>query len=83
MKNWYFDYFGKKKAEQFGDLIVNSLSGKYVSKKIVCGNNPGGLIYEANKLGISKYDLLEALEGLCYQGRAVEVDDSTYFINEV
>ena len=26
------------------------------------------------------WDLLEALEGLCYQGRAMEIDDSTYKI---
>jgi len=26
------------------------------------------------------WDLLEALEGLCYQGRAMEIDDSTYEI---
>ena len=28
------------------------------------------------------FDLLKALEGLCYKGRAREVDDSTYLVLE-
>ena len=39
---------------------------------------PGGLVYEADQLGIGMWDLLEALEGMCYNGDAVEIDDSTY-----
>lgn len=73
-------YFGKEEAEQFGDLILKNLTGKKVSKRIEGAENPGGLIYEADKLGIDKFELLGALEGLCHQGKAREIDDSTYLV---
>lgn len=72
------DYFGKEQAAKYGDLIASNLSGQTVSKRRDLAEEPGGLIYEANLLGIDMWDLLEALEGMCYQGRAVEIDDSTY-----
>ncbi len=73
-------YFGKEQAEKYGDLICDALSGQTVSKRKDTAEQPGGLIYEANQLGLDMWDLLEALEGLCYQGRAMEIDDSTYKI---
>ena len=77
MVNWYF---GKEEAEQLGDYVVSKLEGKTISKRIDLAEEPGGLIYEANKLGIDMWDLLRTLEGLCYQGRASEIDDSTYYV---
>ena len=74
----FSDYFGKEQAEKYGDLIAENLSGKTVSKRKDLAEQPGGLIYEAEQLGIDMWDLLEALEGMCYQGRASEIDDSTY-----
>lgn len=71
-------YFGETAAKKYGDLIVQKLISKTVSKRKDRAEQPGGLIYEANKLGIDMWDLLEALEGLCHQGRAIEIDDSTY-----
>ena len=76
MSNLY--YFGKEKADEYGDLISKSLSGKTVSKRKSLAELPGGLIFEARRLGIDMWDLLEALEGMCADGRAEEVDDSTY-----
>ena len=67
MVNWYF---GKEEAEQLGDYVVSKLEGKTISKRIDLAEEPGGLIYEANKLGIDMWDLLRTLEGLCYQGRS-------------
>ena len=43
-------------------------------------DQPGGLKYEAEQIGITMWDLLEALEGMCYDGRAQEIDDSTYLV---
>ena len=77
MVNWYF---GKEEAEKFGNLVVSKLVGNIVSKRRDLAEEPGGLIYESNKLGIDMWDLLRALEGLCYQGRAQEIDDSTYLV---
>lgn len=78
MRDWYF---GKDESERFGDLICKKLAGKTVSKRKDLAEEPGGLIYEANRLGIKDFfDLLKALEGLCYQGKAAEIDDSTYMV---
>ena len=71
-------YFGDEASAKYGDLIAEKLSGKTVSKRKDIAEEPGGLIYEANKLGIDMWDLLGALEGMCYQRRAREIDDSTY-----
>lgn len=82
-KNFDRYYYGKEEAEKYGDLICDKLAGKTVSKRKDLAEYPGGLIYEAEKLGIEDFfDLLKALEGLCYQGRAAEIDDSTYKVFE-
>ncbi len=73
-------YFGKEKADKYGSLIADNLSGRTVSKRKSTAEAPGGLIYEAKKLEINMWDLLEALEGMCADGRAEEIDDSTYYI---
>ena len=80
----YFDwYFGKDEADKYGDLICDKLAGQKISKRKDRAEAPGGLIYEAEKLGIADFfDLLKALEGLCYQGKAREIDDSTYLVLE-
>lgn len=72
--------FGKEKAEKYGRQISSALSGKTVSKRKDLAEQPGGLIYEAKQLGMDMWDLLEALEGMCYMGTAVEIDDSTYLV---
>ena len=76
----YDEYYGQTAAATYGDLIADRLKGRAVSKRRDTANEPGGLIYEANKLGIDIWDLLEALEGMCNEGRAREIDDSTYKI---
>jgi len=73
--------FGKEEADKYGDKIKTALSGKTVSKHRDTAEDPGGLIYEAKKLGIDMYDLLRALEGMCADGRAREIDDSTYLVS--
>lgn len=71
-------YFGMEASAKYGDLIAEKLAGKTISKRRDKGEQPGGLVYEAKELGIDMWDLLEALEGMCYEGRAQEIDDSTY-----
>ena len=63
-------------TDEFFCLFLNKIS-RETNKNILMVVNS---IYEANKLGIDMWDLLGALEGLCYLGRAVEIDDSTYFV---
>lgn len=76
-KSWYF---GREEAEQYGDLISEQLKGQKISKRKDLGEQPGGLVYEADRIGIDMWDLLRALEGMCHQGRAQEIDDSTYLV---
>lgn len=73
-----YSFFGKEKAEQYSEKITAALSGQKISKRKSLADKPGGLKYEADKLGIDMWDLLEALEGMCALGTAAEVDDSTY-----
>lgn len=73
-------YFGKDEADKYGNLIADNLKGQTISKREDLAEAPGGLIYEANKLGIDMWELLRALEGMCADGRAREIDDSTYKI---
>lgn len=73
-------YFGESAYKKYSQLIKKNLAGKTVSKRRDTAEEPGGLIYEANQLGIDMWDLLEALEGMCYNGDAFEIDDSTYKI---
>lgn len=72
--------FGKEEAEKYGDLIVSKLKGKTISKRKNLANEEGGLIYEAKQLNIDHFDLLRALCGMLYDGRVVELDDSTYLV---
>ena len=72
--------FGKEEADKYGNKIKTALSGKTISKRKDLADDPGGLIFEANKLGMDMWDLLKALEGMCADGRAREIDDSTYLV---
>lgn len=74
------NFFGKEKAEKYGKQILDVLSGRKISKRKSLAEKPGGLVYEAKLLGISEWDLLEALEGMCCFGTAREIDDSTYLV---
>lgn len=74
------DYFGKEQYEKYHDIVSDALSGRTVSKAIADANYFGGLMYEANKLNIDMWDLLACLEGMCYNGEAREINDSTYLV---
>ena len=72
--------FGKEEADKYGKKIAELLAGRTVSKRKATAKLPGGLIYEADRLEIPMWDLLAALEGMCADGRAREIDDSTYYV---
>lgn len=71
-------YFGKQAYEKYGDMISEELSGMVISKRISDDGKPGSLKTEAENLGIDMWDLLEALEGMCYNGKAQEISDYQY-----
>ena len=74
------DFFGQRMAEKFGELVCEKLAGRKISKSKAKGDEPGGIVYEAVQLGMGLYELLDTLEGLCYLGKAAEIDDSTYYV---
>lgn len=73
-------YFGKDAYEKYGDKVSKALAGKTISKRMDRADQPGGIAYEAEQLGMDLYDLLETLEGMCYNRKATEIDDSTYLV---
>lgn len=74
--------FGAVEAKKYGDLIYRIYRGQKISKAIAKANQPGGLTYSANKIGLSTFQMLKALEGMCADGLATYVDDSTYYVGE-
>lgn len=77
------EYFGQIAYDKYGDMILSKLNGKKISKRRDKAEEPGGLIYESKQLGIDLWDLLEALEGMCHNGTAREIDDSTYLVGDI
>lgn len=75
-------YFGRNFSQKYGDKIAKALKGKTISKRRDKADEPGGVRYEAQKLGILWDEFIMALEGMCHEGRAKETSDSTYFIKE-
>lgn len=75
--NWYF---GKNEYEKYGQMISKKLAGHIISKRISDSKNPGGLEHTAKLLQIDMWDLLGALEGMCHNGMAEEINDSEYRI---
>ncbi len=73
-------YFGKEEFEKYGQDVYNQLKGRAISKRRDLADEVGGLRYEADILGMDMFDLLRTLEGLCYNGMAQEIDDSTYAV---
>lgn len=74
--------FGELEAKKYGDLIYRVYEGQKISKAKAKANRPGGLTYSANLIGLSTFQMLKALEGMCADGRATYVDDSTYYVGE-
>lgn len=78
-KGYFDEYYGKTAFEEYGDLVSKNCAGMIISKRADDGEKPGGLIYEAERLGIEDFfDLLKCLEGMCYNGTAVEISDYQY-----
>ena len=74
------DYYGKEEYEKYGDLVSKDLSGKVISKSIALADYPGGIKYEADRLGLDLFCLLHVLEGMCYNNKAREISDSEYLV---
>lgn len=78
------EHYGAASARKYGDKIIELYSGTIISKRIDDKNDNGpeifGLRTVAKTVGTQIYQILNALEGMCYENRACEVTDSYYFI---
>lgn len=78
------DYYGAASARKYGDKISSLYNGQIISKRIDDTNSNGpkvvGLKTAARAVGTQIHQILNALEGMCYEDRACEIDDSHYFI---
>lgn len=72
--------YGVEKAREYGEKIRLLLGGKVITKSREQAYEDGGLIKEAKRLDMDMWDLLEAIEGLCSMGKAMEMDDTRYYI---
>lgn len=78
----YDEYFGQEEYEKYGKLVKSKLKGKTISKRRDLSQQENGLEYEAEKLGISPFELLRCLEGMCYNNEAKENYNSSYTIKD-
>ena len=78
------DYYGKFAYDKYGDIISRKFPDKTVSKRIdeldEDEDDYIGLRVMARKLHTYTGMVLEALEGMCYNNKAYEFDDSHYFV---
>lgn len=78
------DYYGKFAYDKYGDIISQKFPDKTVSKRRdeldVDEDDYIGLRVMARKLHTYTGMILEALEGMCYNNKAYEFDDSHYFV---
>ena len=73
------DFYGQHYYDKYHEVVRDELSGMVISKRVEDEDEPGGLAYEAETVGISDpFDLLECLEGMCHEGEAIEISDYQY-----
>lgn len=75
--------FGEVQAKKYGNIILKAFDGMTISKRREDADKPYGLSWCANAIGLGTYQLLEALEGMCEDGRAYETSDSTYHVGRI
>jgi hypothetical protein len=79
------DYYGKFAYDKYGDRIANIFQNQIISKRIDdldkdYSDEVIGLRAAARHIGTTPSMILQALEGMCYNNKAYEFDDSHYFV---
>lgn len=81
------DYYGKFAYDKYGSTIADNFQKMIVSKRIddldkdyQDGTGVIGLRAIAKQIGTTTSMVLQALEGMCYNDTACEIDDSHYFV---
>lgn len=77
------EYFGAASRNKYGAKIDEAYHGKTITKRIDKANDqyPSiGLRVVQEELGIPPSTTVKALEGMCYNNEACEINDSEYFV---
>ncbi len=79
------DYYGKFAYDKYGDRIANIFQKQIISKRLDdldkdYHDEVIGLRAAAKHIGTTTSMILQALEGMCYNNKAYEFDDSHYFV---
>lgn len=81
--DYYSEYFGEASRNKYGTKIDESYHGKTITKRLNKVNDryPSiGLGVIQEELGIPPSIAVRALEGMCYNNEACEINDSEYFV---
>lgn len=81
--DYYSEYFGAASRDKYGAQLDKAYHGKIITKRLNEARNsyPAiGLKVIQDDLGLSPFTVIKALEGMCYNNEACEINDSEYFV---
>lgn len=81
--DYYSEYFGAASRNKYGAKIDETYHGKVITKRLdkASDHYPAiGLRVVQEELGIPPSTTVKALEGMCYNNEACEINDSEYFV---
>lgn len=81
--DYYSGYFGAASRDKYGAKIDEAYHGKIITKRLDKAGDkyPSiGLRVIMEELGIPPSTTVKALEGMCYNNEACEINDSEYFV---
>lgn len=82
--DYYSEYFGAASRNKYGAKIGEAYHGEIITKRLDKAGDryPAiGLRVVQEKLGIPPSTTVKALEGMCYNNEACEINDSEYFVD--
>ena len=81
--DYYSEYFGAASRNKYGAKIDEKYHGQIITKRIAKANDryPSiGLKVVEEELGIPPSVTVKALEGMCFNNEACEINDSEYYV---
>lgn len=81
--DYFSEYFGAASRNKYGAMIDKAYHGKVITKRLDKATHqyPAiGLRVVQTELGIPPSTTVKALEGMCYNNEACEINDSEYFV---
>ena len=81
--DYFSKYFGEASRNKYGTKIDEAYHGKIITKQLakIRDRYPSiGLKVVQDEIGLPPSTTISALEGMCYNNEACEINDSEYFI---